>query len=1137
MKSLFLLSALCSAALTSHAACQVVAWGGNRYGEATVPAGLTNVVAIAAGNFHNLALRSDGTVAVWGDRSYGQTNVPAGLSNVVAIAAYGDQCLALKADGRVVGWGSPATPVVVANGLSNIVALAGRNDANLALTADGLVRMWSSSFNSVPPAAQSNVVAIAGGDKQTLVLNADGSVVGWGSWDRGYSGSVTVTVPTNVNNVVALGAGNCQCVALKPEGTLYSWGVNHFGGETNAPQGLTNVSAIAVAHNHGLALRDNGTVVGWGNNLFDNETSVPPTLTNVVMIAAGAGHNLALVGDGSPAVTVHPFAQQVYEGTTAAFTALAVGSPPLFCQWQCNGTNVPDGTATTLLLPERRTGTAENYALVVSNAFGTAVSRAASLTVIPGQVAITRQPASRTNNAGTFATFSVTAMGTPPLQYQWRADGVDLGNGGHVTNAQTATLTLKDVCRSDAGEYSVVITNTFGSVTSQVARLEVIDPAINVQPSFSTLGVSAGQPVSLSVIAGGTPPLAFQWFHAGTPLADGGGVLGASSNALTLNYVLRTNAGDYWVVVTNLYGVVTSQVATLIVDDPAIWSAPQSRLANTGEAVTLSVDARGTPPVTYQWRKDGVDISGATGSDLAFPNLQGTHRGLYNVSVANAFGTVTSDQARLSVNQALPDTFSPASDDVIFRLAQQADGKILVSGRFTSLGGQARTRLGRLNADGSLDTQFNPAWNDEGSCLAVQPDGKILITGPGGVSRLNPDGTPDPSFICEVLGSISSLAVAPDGRIVVGGDLATYDYSWTSKIARMSASGVLDRSFAPVFDDAVLCVALQPDGRILVGGVFGQPRSRLVRLLANGAVDDTFDLGVSTGFAYIAEIILQPDGRILVPGVGRLFNNGALDGTFTIANGFELVSGLALQADGKIILGVPTGNPLPGLMGLGLGRLNSDGTVDPTFDPGVSGSVTAVSVQADGRIVVGGQFSELAGEARTNLGRLLNTDPATSDLFRDGSHVVWLRGGGGPEIWRATFECSTNQAAWVSLGAGARITGGWRVTAASLPTNCTVRARGFIANATASWFVESRLALTDMPPTILTQDGRFGFGTNGFGFDFAGAPGQRVVVQSSADLLNWTARATNMLRSGVPGYFTDPDASNYPARFYRLKSP
>ena len=186
-----------------------------------------------------------------------------------------------------------------------------------------------------------------------------------------------------------------------------------------------------------------------------------------------------------------------------------------------------------------------------------------------------------------------------------------------------------------------------------------------------------------------------------------------------------------------------------------------------------------------------------------------------------------------------------------------------------------------------------------------------------------------------------------------------------------------------------------------------------------------------------------------------------------IAAGFNHL--LALQADGKIILGA-TGNPLPGLLGSGLGRLNPDGTVDPTFDPGVYGSIMAISIQVDGRILLGGLFTELAGQARSNLGRLDNTDPATSDLFRDGSQVVWLRGGASPEIWRATFEYSTNLANWVSLGAGARITGGWRVAAGSLPTNCTVRARGFIANATASWFVESRLALTDMPPTILTQN-------------------------------------------------------------------
>src|SRR5208283_2599280 len=89
----------------SHAASNVVGWGDNSYGESTVPAGLSNVVAISAGDFDSLALEANGTVMAWGDNTYGELDTPAGLTNVVAIAAADELGLALKADSTVVGWG------------------------------------------------------------------------------------------------------------------------------------------------------------------------------------------------------------------------------------------------------------------------------------------------------------------------------------------------------------------------------------------------------------------------------------------------------------------------------------------------------------------------------------------------------------------------------------------------------------------------------------------------------------------------------------------------------------------------------------------------------------------------------------------------------------------------------------------------------------------------------------------------------------------------------------------------------------------------------------------------------------------------------------------------------------------------
>src|SRR5947209_564004 len=133
-----------TASLAARAQNQtVVAWGDNRYGQATVPGSASNTIAISAGSSHNLALRADGTVIAWGRNNYNQTNVPAGLSNVVAIAASGKHNLALQAEGRVVAWGSNLSGQTnVPDTLSEVVAIATRGDHCLAARLDGRVAGW-----------------------------------------------------------------------------------------------------------------------------------------------------------------------------------------------------------------------------------------------------------------------------------------------------------------------------------------------------------------------------------------------------------------------------------------------------------------------------------------------------------------------------------------------------------------------------------------------------------------------------------------------------------------------------------------------------------------------------------------------------------------------------------------------------------------------------------------------------------------------------------------------------------------------------------------------------------------------------------------------------------------------------------
>jgi len=266
----------------------VVAWGWNNDGQTSVLAGLSGVVAIAAGGYHTVALKLNGTVRAWGYEASGQTTVPAGLSGVVAIAAGEWHTVALKYDGTVVAWGKNISgQATVPAGLSGVVAISAGSSHTVALKSDGTVVAWGGNDRgqTTVPAGLSGVVAIAAGGGHTVALKSDGTVVAWGGNDRGQA-----TVPAGLSGVVAIAAGDGHTVALKSDGTVVAEGKN-ISGQATVPAGLSGVVAIAAGGLHTVALKSDGTVVAWGGS---SATVMPAGLSGVVAIAAGANHTVAL---------------------------------------------------------------------------------------------------------------------------------------------------------------------------------------------------------------------------------------------------------------------------------------------------------------------------------------------------------------------------------------------------------------------------------------------------------------------------------------------------------------------------------------------------------------------------------------------------------------------------------------------------------------------------------------------------------------------------------------------------------------------------------------------------------------------------------------------------------------------------
>ncbi len=377
----------------------------------------------------------------------------------------------------------------------------------------------------------------------------------------------------------------------------------------------------------------------------------------------------------------------------------------------------------------------------------------------------------------------------------------------------------------------------------------------------------------------------------------------------------------------------------------------------------------------------------------------------------------------------LDPAFNPGgagADSDVYAVAMQPDGKILIGGDFTSYNGDANAsdRIARLNADGTLDTSFNYSGAGASSAVqavAVQTDGKILIGGTFAnyngadcsdtIARLNADGTLDTSFNNGGAGTnniVRAVAVQPDGKILIGGDFTSYngDANVSDRIARLNSDGTLDTSFNSSItgadDGAVMAVVVQTDGKVIIAGTFANYNGAdcsngIARLNADGTLDASFNSGGFGANSSVKAAALQPDGKILIggsfsdyngadpgDGVARLNSDGTLDATFNPSGvGTDTtVAAVAVQTDGKVVIGGDFTSYNGAACSDKIARLNADGTLDASFNNGGAGaddSVQAVAVQPDGKILIGGDFISYnnAAAASDHIARLL---PATGSL-------------------------------------------------------------------------------------------------------------------------------------------------------------
>jgi uncharacterized repeat protein (TIGR01451 family)/uncharacterized delta-60 repeat protein len=447
--------------------------------------------------------------------------------------------------------------------------------------------------------------------------------------------------------------------------------------------------------------------------------------------------------------------------------------------------------------------------------------------------------------------------------------------------------------------------------------------------------------------------------------ADKAGLLGFAVS----NFSVSENGGKATITVKRTGG--SSETVMAQVVDDATGSAATPTHYSFASPVNLTLG----PGVTSA--SFTIDIVDDTGTPVQNANRTVNLRltgfvNAENVADETATLTIVDNETINEPAGSVDTTYNSLAgpDNFIHALMLQADEKLVIGGDFNKVNGITRTRLARLDKSGQIDNSF--------------------LVGAGAND------------------SVRAVVQQEDGRILIGGLFTNYDGSNRRRIARLNVNGTLDLTFDPGSgaDNPVHTIAVHRDavyyGKVLVAGEFstigGVVRPYVARLDTNGVVDANFNVGSGPNGPVYA-MVIQPDGKVIIGGdftsvnsntnypyLARLNVDGSVDTTFSSANKLDgTVRALVLQSDGKIVAGgnfVKAGaSSRPFIV-----RLNADGILDATFNPGVGGShpVLALAIQPDGKILAGGDFLKFNGVSRSRITRL-NTDGSPDPTINFGS--------------------------------------------------------------------------------------------------------------------------------------------------------
>jgi len=582
-----------------------------------------------------------------------------------------------------------------------------------------------------------------------------------------------------------LGTSASFTVAATGSGTLaYQWqknGVNVSDGN-GATTSTFTLSSVAAT--------DTGTYT----------VVVTDTLNGSVSSATSSGAYLTL--NPPPSISAQPSALTRTVGSNASFTVTASGSGHLGYQWQKNSVNVSDGSGaatSSFTLSSVAVADTGTYMVVVTDTLNGTVSSITSSGVyltLNSAPSISIQPSAITQTVGSIGSFTVTASGSGVLTYQWQRDGVNVVNSaGHISGATMATLTDSSIAVADTGTYTVIVTNTLNSTSSSTsssgAYLTVnAAPSISIQPVAITKAVGAVG--TFSVTASGSGILTYQWQRNGVNVSNNAGhISGATMASLTDSSVAATDTGTYNVIVTStLNGVpssATSSGAYLTVNTaPSVSVQPIAITKAVGAVGTFSVTASGSGVLTYQWQRNGVNvsnsaghISGATTATLTDSSVAATDTGTYTVIVTNTLNSTSSSTpssgAYLTVNAAPTISVQPAP--ITKAVGGMGSFSVTASSNGTLTYQWQRDGVNVLSSTGHFSgamtatlTDSSVAGTDSGTYTVVVTSTlnsvSSSVTSSGAYLTVNvvPSISAQPVPITKAVGSIGSFSVAATGN-------------------------------------------------------------------------------------------------------------------------------------------------------------------------------------------------------------------------------------------------------------------------------------------------------------------------------------------------------------------------------------